>query len=148
MFKLLSCPNGHFWEAVESDEGKTSQVRCPTCGVLSDAVPLLPSLAASEPAELETAPVAVAVPVGEPPLRDARGRPVVAGFEVIEPAGKAPTGVLFYRARQPLLNRPVLLKVVFARDDPGQVAWGSLRSESAALGKVRHPGVVQIYEAG
>jgi eukaryotic-like serine/threonine-protein kinase len=144
MFKLLSCPNGHFWEAAESEGGAVRPDHCPACGALSDAAPLLPELAPSEP---ETPPPAEAAPA-EPPLRDARGRPVVAGYEVAEPAGKGPTGVLFYKARQPLLNRPVLLKVVLAREDPGQFAWGSLRNEAAALGKVRHPGVVQIYEAG
>ena len=39
-------------------------------------------------------------------------------------------------------------EVVVARDDPGQAAWGALRGEASALGRLSHPHVVQIYEAG
>jgi serine/threonine protein kinase len=81
-------------------------------------------------------------------LRDERGRPVVAGYEVQEEAGAGPTGVAAWRARQVVVSRPVLLKVVFAREDTGQVAWGSLRGEAAALGRLSHPNIVQIFEAG
>jgi hypothetical protein len=74
---------------------------------------------------------------------------VVAGYEVLENLGKGPTGVALYRARQVLVNnRQVLLKVVFAGEDPGQIAWGSLRGEAAALGKAQHPNILQILEAG
>jgi hypothetical protein len=72
----------------------------------------------------------------------------VAGYEVLEEMGRGPTGVAAYRARQTVVSRTVLLKVVQARQDPGQLAWGSLRGEAAALGKLQHPNIVQIHEAG
>ncbi len=144
MLALLSCPQGHFWEAVNGEDNDSSgNPVCPTCGAPAESLPLL-DLAPSEPAGAEEAPA----PPPPPPLRDDKGRPVVAGYEVSEEVDRGPTGVAFYRARQVLVNRPVLLKVVFAREDPGQVAWGSLRGEAAALGRVAHPNIVQIFEAG
>src|SRR5262249_38485450 len=82
------------------------------------------------------------------PLRDKDGRPLVAGYEILQDLGKGPTGVRLYRARQLLVNRLVTLKVVFAGDDPGQLAWGSLRNEASALGRMAHPHIVQVLEAG
>jgi serine/threonine protein kinase len=55
---------------------------------------------------------------------------------------------LLFKARQILVNRLVVLKVVYAREDPGQLAWGCLRAEAAALAKVQHPNIVAIFDAG
>ncbi len=81
-------------------------------------------------------------------MRDASGRPVIAGYEILEELGKGPTGMRAFKARQAVVNRTVLLRVVLARDDPGQLAWGSLRAESTALGKLQHPNILAILEAG
>ncbi len=141
MLKLLTCPHGHFWEAEQPEDGPPRDVVCPECGAAADNLPLL-DLAPTDGAASRAEPPA------PPPLRDERGRPVVAGYEVLEEMGKGPTGVAFYRARQVTVNRPVLLKVVWAKDDPGQLAWGSLRGEATALGRLQHPYVVQVYDAG
>jgi serine/threonine protein kinase/DNA-binding beta-propeller fold protein YncE len=141
MLKLLTCPHGHFWEAEQPDDGPPREVVCPECGAAADTLPLL-DLAPTDGAAPR------AEPPGPPPLRDERGRPVVAGYEVLEEVGKGPTGVAFYKARQVTVNRPVLLKVVWAKDDPGQLAWGSLRGEASALGRLQHPYIVQVYDAG
>jgi hypothetical protein len=143
MLKLLSCSNGHFWEATETEDGLGPQnVFCPVCGALSETLPVL-DLAPSE---------TVTLPQAEPPpplpLRDDKGRPVVAGYDLLDDLGRGPTGIASYRAKQVLVNRVVLLRVVTARDDPGQVAWGGLRGEAAALAKARHPNIVPIHEAG
>jgi hypothetical protein len=37
---------------------------------------------------------------------------------------------------------------VTAAEDRGQRAWGALRGEAVALGKITHPNVIQFYEAG
>ncbi|HZY87056.1 MAG TPA: serine/threonine-protein kinase, partial [Gemmataceae bacterium] len=141
MLKLLTCPHGHFWEAEQPDEGPPRGAVCPECGAGADMLPLL-DLAPTDGA----APAAE--PPGPPPLRDESGRPVVAGYEVLEDMGQGPTGVFYYRARQVTVNRPVLLKVVWAKDDPGQIAWGSLRGEATALGRLQHPNIVQVFDAG
>jgi hypothetical protein len=141
MLKLLTCVQGHFWETAE-DDGALLE-RCPVCGAAAESMPLL-ELAPTD--ELETpAPPPPPAPL---PLRDATGRPVVAGYEVLEDLCRGPTGVAIYKARQTAINRLVLLKVVTAREDPGQLAWGSLRGEASALGRLQHPNLVHILEAG
>src|SRR6516162_553761 len=125
MLKLLSCAKGHHWETTADDEGvDVGQVFCPVCGGIADTVPVLDLAPTDAPAE----EILDAVPVG---WRDARGRPVVSGYEILEERGKTRLGVACYKARQVLVNRVVLLKVVLAREDPGQVAWGALRGEAS-----------------
>src|SRR3954451_25403904 len=142
MLKLLTCPQGHFWETA-SDDGAERQEVCPECGAPAYSLPLL------DLAPAEMAPVPAPPPrTAPPPLRDEAGYPVVAGYQVLEYLGKGPTGVTSYRARQVAVNRPVLLKVVWARDDPGQLAWGSLRGEASALGRLTHPNIVEVYDTG
>jgi serine/threonine protein kinase len=143
MLKLLTCAQGHYWEKPVEDDADGRVEVCPVCGQSAETMPLL-DLAPSE-TEPAVPPPEHAAP---PPLRDKNGRPVVAGYEILQDLGKGPTGVSLYRARQLLVNRIVALKVVFAKDDPGQFAWGSLRNEAGALGRLSHPNIVQILEAG
>ncbi len=141
MVKLLSCSQGHYWESPETPDGGSGPlVFCPTCGGLADDLPLLDLV--------ETPPVAGPPPPAPLPLRDATGRPVVAGYELLDDLGKGPTGLLCFRARQQVVGRIVLLHVVMAREDPGQHIWGSLRSESSALTKLPHPNIIQLLDAG
>jgi eukaryotic-like serine/threonine-protein kinase len=143
MLHLLTCSKGHSWEtAATDDEGAAGRTLCPVCG---DAVDLLPlfDLAPSADA-IALAPV---LPQAGP-LRDTAGKPVVAGFEIEEDLGRASLGVQQYRAKQLLVNRRVLLKVVVAKEDAGQMGWGALRGEAAALGRLNHPNIVQIMEVG
>jgi eukaryotic-like serine/threonine-protein kinase len=142
MVKLLSCSHGHYWESAASAEGAAVEPSfCPTCGGIADAIPLL-NLA---PTEEAVQPPKPAKPL---PVRDASGRPVIAGYDILDDLGKGPTGVLAFKARQALINRTVLLHVVLAQDDPGQQAWGTLRNEATALGRLPHPHIPPILEAG
>ncbi|HEY7426274.1 MAG TPA: serine/threonine-protein kinase [Gemmataceae bacterium] len=142
MLKLLTCPQGHYWEKPIEDGADGQPEVCPVCGQTAETMPLL------DLAPTEVAPPSPAGPPAPLPLRDKNGWPVVAGYELLQDLGKGPTGVHLYRARQLLVNRLVTLKVVFAGDDPGQLAWGSLRNEASALGRMAHPNIVQVLEAG
>jgi serine/threonine protein kinase len=142
MLKLLTCPQGHYWEKHVEDDADGSRAHCPVCGHVAETMPLL------DEASSEVPPAAPAEPLPPPSLRDKDGRPLIAGYEILQDLGKGPTGVYLYRARQLLVNRIVLLKVVFAKDDPGQFAWGSLRGEAGALGRLTHPNIVAILDAG
>ncbi|HWG45628.1 MAG TPA: serine/threonine-protein kinase [Gemmataceae bacterium] len=142
MLKLLTCPQGHYWEKQIEDGASGLHTVCPVCGQAAEMEPLL-DLTPSEPPS--TPP---SEPPPPPPLRDKDGRPVIAGYEILQDLGKSPTGVHLYRARQLLVNRTVVLKVVFAKEDASQIAWGSLRGEASALGRLAHPNIVQILEAG
>jgi serine/threonine protein kinase len=145
MLKLLTCAQGHYWEEADANGSVAAPRVCPVCGKAADDAPLLdPSLAPCE----EPEPPRDARPAAPLPLRDEKGRPVVAGYEILGDLGRGPTGVVHYRARQVLVNRPVRLEVVLAREDPGQLAWGSLRGEATALGRLSHPNIIHILEAG
>jgi WD40 repeat protein len=147
MLKLLTCVHGHFWEVPQhSANGEVpdaAALRCPACGAPADELPLVDLPAEAEPAA--PAPPPVPKPV---PLLDANGYPVASGYEIVETLGKNKKGVLVYRAKQVLVNRVVLLKVVLARDDVGQLSWGALRGEANALAKIDHPNIPTIHEAG
>ena len=143
MLQLLSCSKGHSWEAVVAGEGAGGAV-CPVCGETVDLLPLF-DLDLS-PTALTTTPEAL-LPQA-PPLRDSGGKPVATGFEILEDLGRTSLGVHLYRAKQLLVNRIVLLKIVVAREDAGQNGWGALRGEAAALGRLSHPNIVQILEVG
>ena len=142
MLQLLTCAKGHSWEAAA--DGAVVHAVCPVCG---DGVDLLPLLELAPSADAVTTAPEPVLPQA-PPLRDAAGKPVVAGFDLQEDLGRTPLGVRLFRAKQLLVNRPVLLKVVVAKDDAGQMGWGSLRGEAAALGRLSHPNLIPILEAG
>jgi WD40 repeat protein len=136
--KLLSCSEGHFWE---TSEGGPAAV-CPVCGGPPESWPLL------GPGS-DDAPAAVAVPTAQAaPKPTFSRRPVVPGYEIVEDRGRTSAGVAVFLAKQELVPRKVLLKVVTAAEDRGQRAWGALRGEAVALGKIAHPNVIQFYEAG
>src|SRR5262249_42904570 len=133
-------------EAVDEDGDSSGRASvCPVCGAAPDDLPLLDLAASDEPEPAVAAPPS---PPPPPPLRDAAGRPIISGYEILEDLGRGPTGVRVFKAKQLLVNRTVLLKVVEAKEDPGQTAWGSLRGEAAALGRLSHPNVVQVHDAG
>ena len=144
MLQLLTCSKGHSWESAAEDGAAVARAVCPVCG---EAVELLPLFdLAPSPDAVAAAPEPI-LPQA-PPLRDPLGKPVVAGYEIQDDLGRSPLGVRLFRAKQVLVNRTVLLKVVVAREDAGQTGWGALRGEAAALGRLRHPNIVQILDAG
>src|SRR3984957_6008385 len=98
MLELLTCSRGHFWE--RCDKASAAPPTCPECGGPAEALPLLDL--APEPA---SAPPASAVPPAPTRLFDSQGRPVVAGYEILEDLRRALTGVRLYRAKQAIVNR-------------------------------------------
>lgn len=135
MLELLTCPRGHYWESPAQGD---AQRLCPECGAPAEGLPG-PDLAPTVP---------LIPPPREPPPIETQGHPVVPGYEVLEELDRGPTGVRRFRARQSLLGRQVLLEVVLAREDATQRAWSSLRSEAGLLGKLSHPNIVPIHDAG
>jgi serine/threonine protein kinase len=140
--RLLNCARGHFWEAPVGADGGVRDMTCPTCGAPADVLPLLDLEAADVPLP---PPAPTPIP---PPYQDRAGKPVVAGYEILEDLGRSTGGVFLYRAKQIVINRPVVLKTILARDDPSQHGWGALRGEAAALAKLPHPNIVGIFDAG
>src|SRR5262249_29792588 len=73
--------------------------------------------------------------------------PQLPGFEVLRELGRGGRGVV-YLARQPHLNRVVALKMILAgaHADPQDVI--RFLGEAEAVARLRHPNIVQLYEAG
>src|SRR5262245_17713450 len=75
------------------------------------------------------------------------GPPQVPGYEVEAMLGSGGVGVV-YRARQRALDRPVAIKMLLAGPFASSQELGRFRRETAALACLRHPNIVQVYDAG
>jgi hypothetical protein len=73
--------------------------------------------------------------------------PEIAGYEVLELLGRGGMGVV-YKARQLGLDRTVALKMVLNGFQATQKDLTRFRAEAAALGRLQHPNIVQIYDVG
>src|SRR3954471_4702427 len=71
----------------------------------------------------------------------------IGKYQIIEQIGEGAMGVV-YRALDPVLNRPVAIKVMtdaLARDD---ALRGRFLREAQAAGSLQHPNVITIYDFG
>jgi serine/threonine protein kinase len=72
---------------------------------------------------------------------------VVAGYELMEELGRGGMGVVF-KARQVSLKRMVALKMVLAGGFQSPEGRERFLAEAAAVARLNHPNVVQIFECG
>jgi serine/threonine-protein kinase len=72
--------------------------------------------------------------------------PTISGYEVKEILGRGGIGVVF-KARQLKLNRIVALKMLLAGAYAGPEELARFRREAEAVAALRHPNIVQVYDA-
>src|SRR4051794_23365346 len=71
----------------------------------------------------------------------------IGKYSIVDQVGEGAMGVV-YRAMDPVLNRPVAIKVMsdaLARDDDLR---GRFLREAQAAGSLQHPNVITIYDFG
>src|SRR3954452_969558 len=82
-----------------------------------------------------------------PTNRQAGALPEVAGYQLLGLLGRGGMGVV-YKARQLGLDRTVALKMIVTGFEAGPKDLARFRAEAAALGRLHHPNIVQIYDLG
>jgi serine/threonine-protein kinase len=75
------------------------------------------------------------------------GLPQIPGYSLEEVLGYGGMGVV-YRARQKALDRVVAVKTLLAGPFASPLELGRFRRETSALASVKHPNIVQVYDAG
>jgi WD40 repeat protein len=86
-------------------------------------------------------------------FRDASGRAMperIGAYRIVRVLGEGGMGTV-YEAEQDRPRRRVALKVLrsdVASADPNSTLWRRFANEAHALGKLRHPGIAHVHEAG
>lgn len=75
------------------------------------------------------------------------GHPTIPGYELLGVLGKGGMGVV-YKARQIALNRLVALKMIRSGAGADEQELARFFVEAEAVARLRHDGIVQIYEVG
>jgi WD40 repeat protein len=134
----LVCPAGHSFLADASVDATTS---CPQCGQSVSLSQRDTPLAAGETPTYSFLPAAAAVGPALPLPRQF-GR-----FELLEEVGRGGFGAV-YRAHDPQLDREVAIKLPRSGALQDNRDIDRFLREARAAGRLRHPHIVPVYDAG
>jgi tetratricopeptide (TPR) repeat protein len=134
MNKSLRCVEGHRWEVKleELPRDYPAADLCPICGSAAETIP------PHGPDQGNTVDTEPRDTPGAAPL------PQVHGYAIVGVLGGGGMGIV-YKAEQLTPQRPVALKMIRTGAAEGDLVR-RFRTEAAAVAKLRHPGIVQIYE--
>jgi eukaryotic-like serine/threonine-protein kinase len=77
---------------------------------------------------------------------DLNALPEIEGYDVLEELGRGAAGIV-YRAHHHKLNRDVALKMISVSSQISTHARQRFELEAQALARLRHPNIVQVYDA-
>jgi serine/threonine protein kinase len=131
----------------ESEASPNMENKCPQCGtpLPSGGLAGLCPACLLKQAATETA-VPTSVPNFQPPTVEELAR-LFPQLEIISLIGRGGMGAV-YKARQPLLDRIVALKILPAAVTRGTDFGDRFTREARALAKLNHPNIVMVYEFG
>lgn len=75
---------------------------------------------------------------------DTRTPHTIAGYEILSPIGFGGSAMV-YRAFDPSIEKTVALKVLHSGQGNTDVAIARLQKEARAMGRIKHPNVVEVY---
>ena len=115
---------------------------CPRCGAeISVDGTVIPR--AARDVQSDTEPWPIPTSRGLPQ----HGQEVFGRFKLFEEIGRGAMGVV-YRARHHALDKDIALKLLTPSEDGRDHQVARFRREAAAVQKLRHPGIVPVYDFG
>lgn len=146
----LTCPRGHHWQP-STAAGPSS---CPVCGARPatahdpyDTMEFAPTPTAPNRARPVPALAEPPTPIIETSEAAEEYPPRLPGFEIVTELRRTALGSIVFRARQLHCEREVALKVMRALPGAGS-ALKRFRREARLLGRLDHPNVLPVYDAG
>src|SRR5581483_7094027 len=137
----ICCPHCSARLKVSAPDG-AAPLQCPKC----QSRFARPGHAASGSASATLPPADLAVLRAGAPAAAAPDRPVLPGYEVLEPLGRGGMGEV-YKARHLRLDRLVALKVIRADLLLDADAVRRFQREARAAAKLAHPNIVTVHDA-